>query len=216
MKAETKTSKPLWRKQRSTVGPGSIVVPNVAGSSPIFHPQFSWSNHASFSVVWSFFIENRSLDFLAKSDIYITACSWPSLGCATTQDKLLMTDNLSAIGVGVQPNVSYRLLQLVHYMPSGGPLSSTDSATGVPALFVCFSGTMEPSAPFRKNTASDVHVGVMASRLFRPIRFLERNGCRWGLSASARKVSNRACGLRLRGNRIGKCDQEHRDNLRQY
>ena len=28
-----------------------------------------------------------------------------------------------------------------HNMPSGGPLSSTDSATGVPALFVCFLGT---------------------------------------------------------------------------
>ena len=59
----------------------------------------------------------------------------------------------------------------LHNMPSDGPFSSTDSATGVPALFVSFSGTMEPSAPFQKNTASDVHVGVMASRLFRPIRF---------------------------------------------
>jgi len=90
-----------------------------------------------------------------------------------------------------------------HNMPSGGPLSSKNSATDVPALFFCFSGTMKPSAPFQKNTASDVHVGVMASRLFQPIRFLKRNECCWRLSASARKVSNRACGLRLRGGNIG-------------
>ena len=30
-------------------------------------------------------------------------------------------------------------------LPSGGPLSSTDSATGVPVLFARFVGTMEPS-----------------------------------------------------------------------
>jgi len=58
-----------------------------------------------------------------------------------------------------------------HNMPSGGPLSSTDSAAGVPALFVRFSGIMELSAPFPKNTANDVHIGVTASRFFRPIRF---------------------------------------------
>ena len=35
----------------------------------------------------------------------------------------------------------------LHNMPSGGPLSSTDSDTGVPALFVCFSGTMGSPEP---------------------------------------------------------------------
>ena len=37
--------------------------------------------------------------------------------------------------------------------------------------------------------------GLVASRLLRPIRLHTRNGCHRGLSASVRKVSNRACGL---------------------
>ena len=42
-----------------------------------------------------------------------------------------------------------------------------------------------------------------ASRLLRPIRFHGRGGCHRGLSASVRRVSSRACGLRLRGGHSG-------------
>jgi hypothetical protein len=71
------------------------------------------------------------------------------------------------------------------------PLPSTDSAgRGTRPLFAGFFGTMELC-----DSPANVHVGLVASRLLRPIRSHQRNGCYRGLSASVRKVSNRACGL---------------------
>jgi hypothetical protein len=78
------------------------------------------------------------------------------------------------------------------------PLPSTDSADSEPlSLFACFYGTME---------LSDSPATCMSDlwhRAFSDRSASVRNGCRRGLSASVRKVSNRACGLRLRGGHAG-------------
>ena len=74
--------------------------------------------------------------------------------------------------------------------PFGGPLSSTDSAAGVPVLFARFVGTMGPS-DFPSAYMSDV----------RPVAFSDRSplwGSRWDLPVLASGVSMHAQVLRLR------------------
>jgi len=79
------------------------------------------------------------------------------------------------------------------------PLPSTDSADSGPlSVFAGFCGTMELSdSP--ATCRSDLWPRAFSDRSA-PIG---RSGCRRGLSTSVRNVSNRACGLRLRGGHSG-------------
>jgi hypothetical protein len=70
--------------------------------------------------------------------------------------------------------------------------SPGEDANGLRSLFIDFLGTMELSdSPATYMSAVRRYACADRSRPWKP-------GCRRGLSASARKASSRACGLRLR------------------